>query len=276
MNPSVSGPTTEPTEPSVRSTVPVPAPGNHPLWSREVILWTVALIGAQAFFFFGFARSPQLYPVPANPATITPPLHLALDGIPDGWLPDPRSFLGLRPTGLSATGTRTARPQLFAPEPRSAARSLSVQLAPALPWPVVPAPSARPVAVEPPRPASPATKPLALTEPQTLLSPNLRERTLTRPLEVAPWTGPEPLGVTRVDVAVNGDGEVILARVVDGCGVPAADARVLAAIWAARFSAGARPRPGQEFAVETLLRGRISWRWPGYPTASNPPSTSLP
>lgn len=238
-------------------------------WPRPLIAGAVGLTVLQTAAFIWLARLPDASrapsPAPAQTSLQAARILLAVDGLQEAqsWLPDPRPFLSQPPGAPAPSSLRPIRIDLTASSPLQASRFLPIDAAPPPISPVIPRPPLRAADLELPRPPSPPTQPLALTSPQISISGALQTRPLKRPITVPPWNGPEALGVTRVEVSVNTDGEVVLARIVESCGVKAADLQVLEACRAARFARSAPVPPGQEFLA--LTRGRIAHRWPTQP-----------
>jgi len=238
-------------------------------WPRPLIAGAVGLTVLQVAAFIWLARMPDTFlkPLPTPPQSPLPAARilLAVDGLQEAqsWLPDPRPFLSQPPGAPNPSSLRPIRIDLTASSPLQASRFLPIDAAPAPISPVIPRPPLRAADLELPRPPSPPTQPLALTSPQISISGALQARPLKRPITVSPWTGPEALGVTRVELSVNTDGEVVLARIVESCGVKAADLQVLEACRSARFARSEPVPPGQEFLA--LTRGRIAHRWPTQP-----------
>ena len=232
------------------------------------MLGTLGLTLLQAGVFAWLARIPDPQQVPAGwrqragGSVGTRAMVLAVDGLREeqAWLPNPRPLV--HPQRVTSVPRMGLPSQMeLAPSGRHRlAQFLSPEAAPPPTPPVIPRPSLPPPDLLPPRPASPPTQTLALTQPEVSLVGTLRARGLQRPIVVAPWKGAEPLGVTRVEVSVNPDGEVLLARVLEGCGVKAADWQFLAACRSARFARrGASPVAAGEFSQ--LERGQVIVRW---------------
>lgn len=244
------------------------APGST-RWPRPLMAGAVGLTLLQLAAFIWLARIPDAFRGPPPGPPQTPPrsarILLAVDGLQEAqsWLPDPRPFLSQPPGAPAPSSLRPIRIDLTASSPLQASRFLPIDAAPAPISPIIPRPPLRAADLELPRPSSPPTQPLALTSPQISISGALQARPLKRPITVPPWNGPEALGVTRVELSVNTDGEVVLARIVESCGVKAADLQVLEACRAARFARSGPVPPGQEFVG--LTRGRIAHRWPTQP-----------
>jgi len=100
------------------------------------------------------------------------------------------------------------------------------------------------------RPSVPASPVRSLVSTQTLVEVRGRSgaRTWKTPPTLGPWTGSELLGSTRLDVAVNPQGWVVLSQVTDSSGSKAADELALMAVRKAQFQpvpgAGRRPEFG--------------------------------
>lgn len=260
---------------------PIPQPGSIARapatpagfpWSRGLIAGALALTLLQAGVFVWLVRIPGAARVtPGNqrtgettidPTSVT---LLAIDGLREeaGWLPNPRQFLNRQPGGGNRRTSPPVPIELATPSRSGPGQFLAAAAAPPPAAPAIPRPEFRPPAMDPPRPSSPATQSLALADPQLTITGGLRDRALLRPIILPSWTGPESLGITRVEVSVNVDGEVVLARVVESSGVKAADQLFLAACRTSRFVAAGKLPAGQEF--NELARGRISLRWPAPP-----------
>lgn len=118
------------------------------------------------------------------------------------------------------------------------------------------------------RPSVPVSTVRSLVSTQTLVE--VRGRSETRawkiPPSPGPWTGSELLGSTRLDVAINPQGWIVLSQVTDSSGSKAADELALMAVRKAQFQpvpgAGRRPEFGS---------GRLEWvtvniHWATQPT----------
>jgi TonB family protein len=120
------------------------------------------------------------------------------------------------------------------------------------------------------RPRVPATWVRSLVSTQTLIEVHGRSeaRRWKLPPTLGPWTGSELLGSTRLDVAVNPQGSVVLSQVSESSGSRAADEQALEAVRKAQFQpvpgAGRRPEFGStqvewvtvnvHWATQPLLR----------------------
>lgn len=236
-------------------------------WSRGLVAGALAVTLVQALVFAWLARIPDPQRVPAEwrqragGSVGKRAMLLAVDGLREeqSWLPNPRPLVHPQRTATLQRPIRPAQMELVPPERYRPAQYLSPEAAPTPVPPAIPRPELPASDLTPPRPASPPTQTLALTRPEVVVTGALRARGLRRPVVVAPWKGSDPLGVTRVEVSVNPDGEVVLARVVEGCGVKAADLQFLAACRSARFA----PRVGAVGASEfnQLERGQLAVRW---------------
>ncbi len=251
---------------------PVPA---HPLWSRGLVASAVGLTILQGAVFAWLARIPEPLNVPMRSSPPVRPavsarlgggaMILAIDGLREeqNWLPNPRPMISSPPRSSLA---RTARPALMELTPPGKPRSqqfLPSVAAPAPSAPVIPRPETGPTDLTTPRPESPPTQVLALTHSEVSFAGALLNRAQVRPIALAPWKGPESLGVSRVEVSINPDGEVVLARVVESCGVKAADLQFLAACRAIRFAPLSKIPAGP--SSEQLQHGRIVVRWAAPP-----------
>ncbi len=118
------------------------------------------------------------------------------------------------------------------------------------------------------RPSVPATPVRSLVSTQTLIE--VRGRSKARewkiPPTLGPWTGSELLGSTRLDVAVNPQGWVVLSQVTDSSGAKAADGLALMAVRKAQFQPvpGAGRRP--EFGSAQLEWVTVDIHWTTQPT----------
>ena len=237
-----------------------------PRWARGIFFGTLLLTLVQAAIFGWLVKVPvsldgslpRASPVPDR----RPPMTLGIGGVRDGyaWLPNPRPFLVQSPVPGGLSSLRTARIDLTPASPLQSSRFLSFDATPPPVAPLIPSPATPPLPIEVPRPYSPQTQRLALTQAEISVSGRLESRPLARPIPVPSWSGAEPLGLTRVEISVNSDGEVVLARVIESCGVKAADQLFLNACRLARFTVLGRVPPGEEFTA--LTRGRVTLRWP--------------
>ncbi len=244
-------------------------------WPRGLIAGAVGLTLLQAAIFAWLARIPEplrgFIPIsPTNAAARTRPAMaslLAYDGLREvqSWLPNPRPFLTSRTSpNAGASPREPARWEVAAAPAVRPPHFLPLSAAPPPLSPAIPRPEPRPPEFKAPPPEAPATAPLALDTLQITVGGALKERRLAEPLTLVPWAGHESLGVSRVDLSVNADGEVVLARLVESCGLKAADLQFLTACRAARFVPEGPARPGLEFSK--LSRGYIQVRWPAPPS----------
>ncbi len=127
----------------------------------------------------------------------------------------------------------------------------------AVPAPVEPR---SPSAVRPPAPVG-STLPLVADRTTVGAEGGLASRAWDKAPEIGPWDGVELLGSTRLEVLVNPQGWVVLARIVESSGLRAADDTARRALSEARFRplAGAAKRPG--FAPDELTAGFVTVRW---------------
>lgn len=141
-------------------------------------------------------------------------------------------------------------------------------------------PSMRPV------PSQPATAPISLApvaaparvearpaaSRQTLVLPGgaLASRAWLRPPVLPPWPGQESPGVTRLEVAVNPQGWLVVLRIGEGSGSRDADDAAIAALRNAMFSPlpGAPKRPS--FDAAGLAWGTLAIAW-GLPAPDTQP-----
>ena len=261
--------------PSAPMRAPLPGKMAPAKWPRGLIAGAVGLTLLQAAIFAWLARIPEplrgFIPIsPTNAAARSNPAMvslLAYDGLRDAqsWLPNPRPFLTSRTSPNASAALRApARWEVAAAPAARLPQFLPLSAAPPPISPAIPRPEARPPEFKAPPPEAPATAPLALNSLQITVGGTLKERGLAEPLSLVPWAGNESLGVSRVDLSVNADGEVVLARLVESCGVKAADLQFLTACRAARFVPLGPARPGLEFSK--LIRGYIQVRWPAPPS----------
>ena len=256
-----------PHPPSDRTPGPVATVPSAGGWPRSLVASAVFLTLAQVVMFIWLARIPGPFVDPTPPssraASRSAPIILAVNGLREaqGWLPNPRGIYSPAPGSVTpGLSTRAVRIDVETSGIARPPEYLPLEAAPAPVSPVIQRPPFRPSDLEAPRPFAPVTGPLALAHAEITISGPLQSRPVLRPITPMSWQGPEPLGVTRVEISVNADGEVVLARVLESCGVKAADLQFLAACRAARFVPAGRVRPGQEFSG--LVRARVTHRWP--------------
>lgn len=247
----------------------------EPIWTRGLVLGALGLTVLQAGVFGWLARIPDDLMAPMEKVILPKPraasaaekglMILAMDGLRDeqAWLPNPRPMVSPSPSVGMTRSNRPSQMELVRSAKFRAQPFLSASSAPAPQAPAILRPEMRPPDPATPRPESPPTQLLGLTNSQMTLTDALQRRGLMRPIVVTPWKGPESLGVSWVEVAVNADGEVVLARIVESCGVKAADLQFLAACRSLRFSPQGRLPAGPEFGQ--LQRGRIVLRWAAPP-----------
>lgn len=239
----------------------------NPTLSRGLLAGALGLTLLQAAVFGWLVRIPApLFRAPGPDSGRRPSggdlaMVLAVDGLRDaqGWLSNPHPLIS-PPNQM--TSRRASNPSQMELAPPGQSRSpvfLAATSAPAPLAAVIVRPPARPVDAVAPRPTSPPTQKMALTNSQVTVTGELQGRALVRPMVVGPWKGTDPLGVSRVEVSVNADGEVVLARIVESCGVKAADLQFLAACRSIRFLPLGKPALGQELGQ--LQRGLVILRW---------------
>ena len=117
------------------------------------------------------------------------------------------------------------------------------------------------------RPPVPATPVRSLVSRETLVESQgtSLKRGWKREPVLGPWTGSEVLGATRIDIAVNPQGWVVLAQVVESSGSREADELARQAVRAALMNtlpdAGKRP----EFDAARLESGSVTVHWSTQP-----------
>ncbi len=247
---------------------------------RRLGLGTLALSAAQLAAFWWFAQTPPAPPRPSRGSGATVPtaptdrIWLAVDGLREAhqWVPKPRRFLENNLSVSASSPVRKPRRDQTKPSWSTPPKFLPSDATPAPAVLLIPRPLAEPIDREAPPPATPATSPLTLTQNLVVVVGPLRARGFTRPPVIPPWSGPEAIGATRIDVSVNADGEILLARVSGSSGAKAADDAGLAAVRSARFGSIAQPPPllAQTFDANTLVRGTIIIRWQANPAPSLP------
>ncbi len=117
------------------------------------------------------------------------------------------------------------------------------------------------------RPPVPATAVRSLVSRETLVESHgttLKRGWRTEPV-LGTWTGSEVLGATRIDIAVNPQGWVVLAQVVESSGSREADELARRAVRAAVMNPlpGAGKRP--EFDAARLESGSVTVHWSTQP-----------
>lgn len=119
------------------------------------------------------------------------------------------------------------------------------------------------------RPAMPLTPVRSLVSRETLVESHGTplERGWKKAPELGPWTGSEVLGATRIHVAVNPQGWVVLAQIVESSGSREADEVARRAVRAALMNplpdAGRRP----EFDAARLESGSVTVHWSTQPAS---------
>ena len=253
------------------SLAPLPEVAGPSRSRRGLLVSTLLLSVVQAAAFWWFARAPihPLVGVGSIPGRPGSPLNgrtiLALEGVHDAsqWVPNPRRFLSPDSSVLPTQGTRNARREQAKPNWATPPRYLPLEAIPPSATVPIPTPAGEPIHRDAPHPPSPATRPLALQQSGVWVQGPLQSRGFVRAPELRPWTGPEAIGTTRVDISVNADGEILLARVTDSCGVKAADEMALTTLRAARFAVEPKKKTNlnDQFNANALVRGTVVVRW---------------
>ncbi len=250
---------------------PLPKVARPSISPRGLLVGTVLLSGLQAAAFWWFTGA-SVRPIGGAGGTHLPPNFplngrtiLALEGVHDAsqWVPNPRRFLSADSSVQPTRGTRNLRRDQTKPNWATAPRYLPLEAIPPSATVPIPTPAGEPIHRDAPHPPSPATRPLALQQSGIWVQGPLQSRGFVRAPELRSWTGPEAIGTTRVDISVNADGEILLARVSDSCGVKAADEMALTTLRAARFAVEPNKKTilSDQFNANALVRGTVMVRW---------------
>lgn len=232
-------------------------------WLSTVLGLTVLLGGSVKLL----TRWPMLPPAREIPH----PAYLFNPGVAGGvqgseWLPDPMGFALADPDGFSGAAARLRPGQSYAlaefranPEWLRMDRS-GRRLGESVPLPPIqPRPDRLPV---PAIPLSLRPAPLVPTNTVVTADPSLAGRSLREMVAVVPPSG-EVLPAAVVEVAVNPWGQVVVARLVDSSGSPAADRLALSAARSARFDALSGRLKSEGSVFTELQWGRLTFNWGG-------------
>lgn len=256
MNPPAAAPGPSPHTGAV-------APGG---WSSAKVVWfAVVCTVVQAVVVLRLARVPRTVPggIADPPQSLwawdAAGAGMALAGgfarHPDPFGDDPKDpFQAVARSAVPRTSYRFAE---WTAPPQWLTNPLAMPVVPAVPGAVRGRDS---LEGRPPVPRLPAA-PLTAGRTTVAAETGLAARAWEKPPEIGPWEGVESPGDTRVELMVNPQGWVVLARVVESSGVRGADELARRALLEARLRPlpGAPRRPG--FAASELSAGQVVVRW---------------
>ncbi|HTI69866.1 MAG TPA: energy transducer TonB [Candidatus Limnocylindria bacterium] len=236
----------------------------HQPWSVRrwfVVIGILALFQFLVIRYFGQPLPAAVIPSGADDAfAFLPPGSTDLD---EHWIPRPTAFALPDADGFSGSASRWL-PKSVVPsvvreaKPNFLGASRTTSLGP-LAAVTTPAPAG--VSIEKPARLPAEVSPVAVGQTDAVIGPTLALRRPENLVGLAPWQGEGLPGVTRVDVAINAFGEVLLASVAESSKSKNMDDLAIAMVRSWRFKPLAGAKSESAYDAKQLVWGVVTLQW---------------